>query len=108
MIKDTWNHLFKEDIENEYIRRILAGITDKSIPIHLGCHLLSALYHKGNESIPKEFEEFYSELLDVPLPKEYTIWNQEALKNKLQKLKLYEQEVIELAKEFFETKNNSL
>lgn len=98
LINNLWEKTYEESLETEHIRRILVGVIEDSIPIHYACHILSSLYHKGNSVIPYEFDEIYGELLDVPLPIEYSLWNQKGLKVKLEKLIKYKEKVVGLSK----------
>lgn len=83
----------------EEVIQVLEGMIDERIPIHLGCHVLSAMYHSGNEVIWYDFVEYCDNLNDVPLPMEYELWNKEALKIKLKKLDENKTEVLNMATE---------
>ncbi|WP_408894398.1 hypothetical protein [Paenibacillus taichungensis] len=87
----------KNNIEG--IIQVLENMINERIPIHLGCHLLSAMYHSGNELVWYDFVEYYGNLSDIPLPMEYESWNKEALKIKLKKLDENKTEVLNMATE---------
>ncbi|QUL52436.1 hypothetical protein KDC22_18445 [Paenibacillus tritici] len=84
------------------VQRVLEQIVAKQIPVHVGCQLLTAMLHNGNEWVWSDFDEYYSLLADIPLPDQYLMWNQEALLVKLKKLDLYEEQVIHLAKRLYD------
>ncbi|WP_379139114.1 hypothetical protein [Paenibacillus sp. sgz500958] len=100
VLKRVWEITYFEDITYERIRRILRDIINETIPINEGCHELSGLYFSGYDFIPYDFDSFYSEMLDIPLPIEYLIWNKNALEEKLEKLENYKEQVISLSKSF--------
>ncbi|OWR32305.1 hypothetical protein CDO73_01465 [Saccharibacillus sp. O23] len=82
--------------------KVLEDMITERIPIHLGCHLLSAMHHSGNELIWYDFDEYYYDLSDIPLPGEYELWNQEALKIKLKKLEENKESVLSMAKKMLD------
>ena len=89
------------------LRSVLEQIIYKQLPVHVGCQLLSAMLHNGNEHVWYDFDEYYSLLADVPLPDQYPLWNQEALNDKLKKLDAYEEQIIQLAKQLFAELNST-
>jgi len=100
LLKEVWLKTYSEEITYERIRRILRDIINELIPVNQGCHELSGLYFLGHDFIPYDFDEYYSEMLDIPLPIEYPVWNQDALKEKLKKLDIYKDPIINLSKSF--------
>lgn len=89
-------------VQVQELQSVLERIIHKQVPIHVGCSLLSAMFHNGNGLVWYDFDEFDSLLADVPFPDQYPYWNQEALHDKLKKLDEYEEQVIGLAKQLFE------
>lgn len=100
LLKEVWLKTYSEEITYERVKRILRDIINESTPVNQGCHELSALYFSGYEFISYDFDEYYSEMLDIPLPIEYEVWNQNALQEKLKKLDIYKEQVINLSKSF--------
>lgn len=99
-LKEVWLKTYSEEITYERVKRILRDIINESTPVNQGCHELSGLYFSGYEFIPNDFDEYYSEMLDIPLPIEYEEWNKNALQEKLKGLDLYKEQVINLSKSF--------
>jgi hypothetical protein len=64
-----------------------------------GVIYFSAMYSSGNETVWYDFIEYYDNLSDVPLPDEYGLWNEEALKIKLKKLDENKIQVLSMAKD---------
>lgn len=65
---------------------------------------LNTLYHEiWEDLIPFAFVDYvdyyYSELVDVPLPSSYPLWNKKFLEEKLKKVDLYINDIINDAKE---------
>ncbi|MGG4345135.1 hypothetical protein [Paenibacillus lautus] len=83
----------------EELKRILEDMINEKIPIHLGCHRLSGMYHSGNEIVWYDFDEYYNKLNDIPLPSQYLLWNEVALEVKLKKLDEYKVQVLGMAEE---------
>jgi hypothetical protein len=106
ILKDAWLNQYSEEIVYERVRRTLKLMIEGMLPINVGCQELSGLYFAGYEIIPYDFEEYYSEMLDIPFPNEYVVWNSEALKEKLEKLELYKIPVIDLSKSFLSELEN--
>ncbi|MBU5351098.1 hypothetical protein KQI74_02320 [Paenibacillus barcinonensis] len=90
------------DIDDRNIEEVIKSLEDivnERMPIHKGCHLLSGMYSLGNELIWYDFVEYNDYLSDIPLPDEYKLWNEEALKIKLKKLDENKTRVLSMAKE---------
>lgn len=61
---------------------------------------LSALWHEGYDFIDYDFLEFYDHMQHIPLPALYHLWNQEALKDRIEELEAYKPRVLRQAKLF--------
>ena len=83
-------------------KRLLQRIIEDKIDIVLACRKLYEFYYStGEKFIPPTLGIAYdSELDDVPTPGEYSLWNEDALKEKLKKADQYKPEIKKAAEDF--------
>ena len=85
----------KEDVIN-----ILEDMIEGKKNIIIGCYELSSYLMEGYEFIYWDFEEYYHQLQQFPLPEQYHLWEETELEQKISVLESrYKQKVIALAKE---------
>jgi hypothetical protein len=83
-------------------KKLLADIIENKIDLVLATKKLRNLYYETDEVlIPITLGIGYESVLDdVPLPKEYYLWNKETLMEKLDKVELYKDNILSDAKDF--------
>ncbi len=96
---------FAEEIDlQEFIKQraslTLEGMLDGTITLPAGCGQLTRFRNSGGEGfIPIEFEGYYSELDTVPEPEQFHLWDAVALHRQMERLELYKEGVLLLARE---------
>jgi hypothetical protein len=85
----------KKDVIN-----ILSDMIEGKKNIIVGCSELSNYLMEGYEFIYWDFEEFYYQLQQFPLPEQYHLWDEIELEQKLTELEItYKPKIITLAKD---------
>jgi hypothetical protein len=90
-------------------KKLLTDIIENRIDLVLATHRLRWLYDVTGETfIPVTLGAGYqSELDDVPIPSQYSMWEEKALQEKLKKVDQYKEYIIRDAKEFLDTLNKN-
>jgi len=84
------------------VKEILEQMIDGRKNFIKGCAELSALRLEGYDFIYYDFDEFYSQLQQYPLPEQYLQWDKEALDQKLKELERLKDKVFALSLELLE------
>jgi hypothetical protein len=87
---------------NEEVKQILQQMIDGRKNFIEGCAELSALLLAGNDFIYYDFDEYYSQLQQYPLPEQYHQWDKRSLEKKLKELDGLKDKVIGLSRELLE------
>lgn len=95
-----------ENVKEDVIHILQQMINGKKNIIH-GCAELDRYLMEGHDFIYWEFDEYYYELLQYPLPEQYHLWETRALEDKLKEIdRTYREKVIDLAKDLLEELTN--
>ncbi|WP_441958182.1 hypothetical protein [Paenibacillus sp. TAF43_2] len=87
-----------DDLVKNRVVQILNDMLNGKINIILGCLELDGLWHQGHTFIGIDFGEHYHNLAHIPLPAQYHLWNQEALKERIKELDAYKPNILYTAR----------
>lgn len=80
--------------DNDNLRTLLRGMLKGRVDLVDGCRELTTLHSQGEESIPRVFVGYDSELDCVPLTRLRHLWSEEALVQSMKLLDAYRDDIL--------------
>lgn len=98
-VREIWIRNYRADIDLYRIYQIAKGLSEGTFNMALGVRELARYREAKNyEIISINFVGLASEMDDIPLPSEYDLWEKESLRERLKKIDLYKDSIIEESK----------
>jgi hypothetical protein len=86
LVLQVYNHHRPGRLARDRARRLATGLVDGTIDLLPAVHALAQLGLEGNDWVPSTFVAIDSDLDIVPKAEQYALWDQVALKSKLEDL----------------------